>query len=69
MNPGRVSSIDRFCWWLVDAMSGALDWDERAAARGDLTESTIPARRAVREMLGCAARSPRGRTLDRGWRC
>ena len=53
---GRVSSIDRLCWWLVDAMSGALDGDERAAARGDLTESTMPARRAVSEMLGLVMR-------------
>jgi len=40
----------------VDAMSAALDGDERAAARGDLTESTMPARRAVREMLGLVLR-------------
>jgi hypothetical protein len=53
---GRMSSIDRLCWWLVDAMSAALDRDERVATRGDLTESAVPAWRAVHEMLGLVLR-------------
>jgi len=51
-----VRQIDRLCWWLADAMSGALDRDERAAVLGDLAESAVPARRAAREMLGLVLR-------------
>jgi len=43
-------------WWLVDVLSRALPADEGLAARGDLTESAVPARRAVREMLGLVLR-------------
>ena len=48
--------MTRFCWPLADLVSRALEPDERAAVRGDLTESGESGGEALLDVLGLALR-------------
>jgi len=58
--------MSRFCWWLVEIVCGVLEPGERDAVRGDFAESGESAGRALREVLGLAAR--RQSALWKHWR-
>ena len=58
--------MNRFCWWLLDILSRALEPDEREAVRGDFAESGETAGRALRDLLGLVVR--RQAALWQDWR-
>ena len=48
--------MTRICWWLADRVSRLLEPDEREAVRGDLEETGAAGGKALRDVLGLAAR-------------
>lgn len=48
--------MSRFCWWLVDIASRALDRGERDAVRGDLAEAGETGSQALFDVLGLVIR-------------
>ena len=49
-------AVERICWWIVDAISLALEPSERLAVRGDLADCGDPAPRAVVGVIGLVIR-------------
>lgn len=58
--------MTRFCWWLVDIVSGLLQPHEREAVRGDLIESGETGAQALRDVLGLLLRRQAANSHD--WR-
>lgn len=58
--------MSRFGWWLADLVSRTLEADERAAVRGDLTESGESGGKAFLGVLGLAFR--RQSAVWKNWR-
>lgn len=54
--PNGSPIMMRFCWRLLDILSGMLDADERQAVRGDLAESGESIVRAIGDVLGLIVR-------------
>jgi hypothetical protein len=54
--PNGSPIVTRFCWRLVDILSGILDADERQAVRGDLAESGESVVRATGDVLSLIVR-------------
>jgi hypothetical protein len=58
--------LNRFNWWLVEAVSRSLDPEEREAVNGDLVESGETGAQALRDLLGLVAL--RQAALWKDWR-